>query len=97
VEADLRLFRQRLQHAGVVADDHGVTFGSVLEVVKHPFFFEQTLDEVEVGFAILGDVGVALLRYVSLSGTITTLSQRPRLKISKGHLHQLQRSSIQHI
>jgi hypothetical protein len=60
VEPDLGLFRQRLQRAGVVADDHGVAFGGMLEVVKHPFFFEQALDEVEVGFAILGDVGVAL-------------------------------------
>jgi hypothetical protein len=39
-----------------------VAFGGVLEVVKHPCFFKQALDEVEVGFAVLGDVGVALAR-----------------------------------
>ncbi len=61
VEADLRLLGDGHQRAGVIADDHGVAFGGVLEVVEHPLFLQQALDEVEVGFAVLGDVGVALL------------------------------------
>ncbi|MNM95337.1 hypothetical protein D3C81_1077760 [compost metagenome] len=39
-----------------------MAFGGVLEVVEHPLFLQQALDEVEVGFTVLGDVGVALLR-----------------------------------
>ncbi|MBN4178528.1 hypothetical protein GSU75_05834 [Pseudomonas savastanoi pv. phaseolicola] len=62
MEAYLGLLRQRHQRGGVVADDHGVTFGGVLEVIEHPFFFQQTLDEVEVRFAVLSDVGIALER-----------------------------------
>ncbi|MNE35522.1 hypothetical protein D3C80_1292880 [compost metagenome] len=34
----------------------------MLEVVEHPLFFQQALDKVEVGFAVLGDVGVMLER-----------------------------------
>jgi len=58
----VRLLGDVHQRAGVIADDHGVAFGGVLEVVEHPLFLQQALDEVEVGLAVLGNVGIALLR-----------------------------------
>ncbi|MNH06805.1 hypothetical protein D3C79_661840 [compost metagenome] len=61
VEADLRLLGEHVEQGGVVADDQRVGFSTVLEEVKQPCFIQQALDEVEVAFAVLGDVGVALV------------------------------------
>ncbi|CAM3327716.1 hypothetical protein PSPL106493_20035 [Pseudomonas plecoglossicida] len=68
VETNLRLLREYIELGGVIADDQRVAFGAVLEVIEKPRLFQQTVDKVEVAFAVLGKVGVALLRVVQAQG-----------------------------
>lgn len=62
VVADLRLFGQRFQALGAIRDDQAVPVLAVIEVEEQAVLLQQAQHEIQVGFAVLGDVAVGLER-----------------------------------
>ncbi|MCY1459665.1 hypothetical protein D9M71_771580 [compost metagenome] len=64
MKAYLRLLGQRQQRTGIISDDHDMSICGVLKVIEQPFILQQTLNKVEVAFAILSNVAIRFQRFV---------------------------------